>query len=99
MPGVLFGGQSDPITRLVVHNDRRHDGRGRWWHLVNPLAYDIARQIGAVTPNTQPVRFFINGEFLGIYVLTEHIRRRSSEAVTGTATSSGPMPTCRKHCV
>ena len=74
MPGVLFGGQSDPITRLVVHNDRRHDGRGRWWHLVNPLAYDIARQIGAVTPNTQPVRFFINGEFLGIYVLTEHIR-------------------------
>ena len=74
MPGILFDGQSDPITRLVVHNDRRRDGRRRWWHFVNPLAYDIARQVGALTPNTQLVRFLLNGDLLGVYVLTEEVR-------------------------
>ena len=74
MPGVLFDGLSDPITRVVVDRDRRRDGAGRWWHLVAPLAYDIARQFGAETPNTHPVRFFLNGEPLGLYVLTDHLR-------------------------
>jgi hypothetical protein len=75
MPGVLFGGQSDPITRLIVHKDRKQDAAGQWWHLVNPLAYDIARGFGAETPHTHPVRLFVNGELLGVYVLTEHVRR------------------------
>ena len=75
MPGVLFQGRSDPITRLVVHKDRGQDSAGRWWHLVNPLAYDIARRLGADAPNTQPVRVLINGESLGVYALTEHVRQ------------------------
>ena len=73
--GTLFGGKGDPLTRLVAHNDLRLDQRGRWWHLVNPLAFDIARRIGALAPETQPASFVLNGKPQGLYVLTEHVRR------------------------
>lgn len=73
--GTLFDGKADPLTRLVVHNDLRRDLRGRWWHLVNPLAYDIARRIGALAPETRPASFILNGSPQGLYVLTEHVRR------------------------
>ena len=74
MPGVLFDGRSDPLTRVIVHRDHRQDSAGRSWHLVAPLAYDIARRIGAKAPDTHPVRFSLNGQFQGVYVLTDHIR-------------------------
>ena len=74
-PGRLFNGVGDPLTRLVVHNDLRADRDGEWWHLVNPLAFDIARQVGALAPATQPASVVLNGEPLGLYVLTEHVRR------------------------
>lgn len=83
MPGVLFEGRSDPISTLVVHNDLREDRRERWWHLVNPLAYDIARQMGALTPETKPVRFLLNGEVQGAYVLTSHVREPYMQARYG----------------
>ena len=69
-PGVLFDGAADPIRRLVVHNDRRSYFGGQ--HLVNPLAYAVAKRIGAIVPLTEPVRFFLNGEWQGVYVLTEY---------------------------
>lgn len=72
-PGVLFEAEAQPIRRLVVHNDAR-DGGDTWrWHLVNPLAYDIAEAMGGVAPDTRPVRFFLNGELQGLFVLTERI--------------------------
>jgi formylglycine-generating enzyme required for sulfatase activity len=70
-PGVLFGPDAQPIRRLVVHNDMRRDSTRTLWHLVNPLAYDIARAMGGIVPETKPVRFFLNGEFYGVFVLTE----------------------------
>ena len=73
--GTLFAGKGDPLTRLVVHNDLRRDYRGRWWHLVNPLAYDVARRIGALAPETHPASFILNGDPQGLYVLTEHVRK------------------------
>jgi hypothetical protein len=76
-PGVLFGGSADPIERLVVHNDLRQDQKGVWWHFVNPLAFDIARRIGSVTPSTQPVTLALNGEPQGPYVLSEHVMSRA----------------------
>lgn len=72
--GVLFDGRVDPIRRLVVHNDVREDRDELRWHFVNPLAYDITRRVGALAPYTQPVRLFLNGEWQGVYVLTEHVR-------------------------
>jgi hypothetical protein len=74
--GVLFGGRSDPLRQLVVHNDRRQDLQGRWWHFVNPLAFDIAKAVGAIVPEAQPARVLLNGDPLGAYVLTEHITSR-----------------------
>jgi formylglycine-generating enzyme required for sulfatase activity len=71
-PGLLFGPDSDPLKRLVVHNDVRRDADGLNWHLVNPLAYDLAHRIGCITPGTKPARFFLNGEDQGLFVLTEH---------------------------
>ncbi|HEY8536871.1 MAG TPA: CotH kinase family protein [Vicinamibacterales bacterium] len=70
---LLFDGRRDPLRRLVLHNDLREDLNGRWWHFVNPLAYDIARRLGAITPDTQPALVYLNGERQGAYVLTEHI--------------------------
>ena len=56
-PGTLFDGKGDPLERLIAHNDLRMDQDGSWWHLVNPLAFDIARQVGALAPETQPAAF------------------------------------------
>jgi formylglycine-generating enzyme required for sulfatase activity len=78
--GVLLDRSSHPLRRLVLHNDVRR-GRDRVsWHLVNPLAYDFARRVGCITPETRPVRFFLNGELQGLYVLTEHFDDEYFEA-------------------
>jgi hypothetical protein len=68
----LFGEQG-AARRLVVHNDIRHDVHGRAWRFANPLAYDIARRIGALAPRTRPVRYYVNGESRGVFVLTEYL--------------------------
>ncbi len=78
LPGeVAFGpSHAHPLRRLVLHNDTRR-GRDRVrWHLVNPLAYDIATAIGAITSPTRPVRFLLNGEFQDVFVLSEHFHPR-----------------------
>ncbi len=73
--GLLFSPEAQPIRRLVVHDDVRRM-RGVHWHFVNPLAYDIARAMGAIAPETKPVRFFVNGEYYGPFVLTERFDER-----------------------
>jgi len=75
-PGILFSPDAQPIRRLVVHNDIRRDSDKTEWHFVNPLSYDIARAMGAVAPETKPVRFFLNDEYYGPFVLTERFDER-----------------------
>lgn len=72
--GVAFAGDHDhPLKRLVLHNDARpYLTQSFLFHFVNPLGYDIARALGNITPATRPVRFYLNGHFDGVYVLTEH---------------------------
>ena len=72
--GVAFGANHPhPLKRLVLHNDMRPwQSMDNRYHLVNPLAYDIARAMGNITPETRPIRFYLNGTFQGVYVLTEH---------------------------
>jgi CotH kinase protein len=75
IPGSVAFGQhyTLPLNRLIVHNDMRvWPWDNSRWHLVNPLAYDIARAIGNITPATRPVRFYLNGTVQGVFVLTEH---------------------------
>jgi len=74
-PGVLFSPSAQPVRRIVVHDDVRREGKTDW-HFANPLAYDIARAIGAIAPETKPVRFFLNGEYYGPFVVTERFDER-----------------------
>jgi CotH kinase protein len=78
LPGeVAFGPSHEhPLRRLVLHNDLRIARDGVRWHMVNPLAYDIAAAVGAITSATRPVRFVLNGVFQDVYVLTEHFHAR-----------------------
>ncbi|MGH9371250.1 MAG: hypothetical protein ACRD15_06950, partial [Vicinamibacterales bacterium] len=54
--GVLLDRSSDPLRRVVLHNDVRRSNDHLNWHLINPLGYDFARRLGAITPETKPVR-------------------------------------------
>ncbi|MDX1998990.1 MAG: CotH kinase family protein [Thermoanaerobaculia bacterium] len=62
-----------PIEQVILHNDLRHDQRGIPWQLSNSLSYDIARHLGALAPETLPIRLLVNGEPRPPYVLTERI--------------------------
>ena len=85
VPSSMFFGKGleNNLTSVIVHNDVRRDRQGRDWHLVNPLAYDIARQLGGIVPRTRPTQFYLNGERQGVYVLTERITREFLEARFG----------------
>src|SRR5688572_16429831 len=74
-PGVFFSPAAQPVRRIIVHDDVRRFGKIDW-HFANPLAYDIARAIGAIAPETRPVRFFLNGEYYGPFVVTERFDER-----------------------
>jgi hypothetical protein len=80
---LLFSPPHASLPRVVLHNDVRFDRTGRRWQFVNPLAYDIATRIGSITPRTRPLRFLLNGERQGVYVLTEHIDEAFFEARFG----------------
>ena len=82
-PGILFEDDAQPIRRLVVHNDVRADRDGTKWQFANPLAYDIAEAVGGIAPDTKAVRFYVNGEYYGVFVLTERIDERFFEAHWG----------------
>jgi hypothetical protein len=71
-PGLVFGPpHAHPVRVLVVHNDVRNR-LGTEWALSNPLAFDIATAVGAITSPARPVRFLLNGQFQGVFVLYEH---------------------------
>jgi formylglycine-generating enzyme required for sulfatase activity len=74
--GVLFSPAAHPVRRLVIHDDVRQDADKTSWYFVNPLAYDVARAMGAIAPETKPVRFFLNGQYWGPFVLTERFDER-----------------------
>ncbi len=82
-PRLIADEQIDPLQRIVVRIDQSLDNFGVEWHLVSPMAYDIARQAGALTPMTKPVVLVINGKSRGPYVLTEYLDDKYVEATYG----------------
>lgn len=73
---VLFAGQGDPIRSLIVHNDLRIKSSGEQdeeWRFMNPISYELAREIGCIVPATKAVQFYLNGVDQGLFFLTEHI--------------------------
>ena len=76
-PGA-FSQATNPLKHLVVHVD---------WPLDKPftscLAFDIARRMGCQTPEVKPALLLINGEFKGIYFLSEHVGHRQWQTRLG----------------
>jgi hypothetical protein len=74
VPGASVGfqrGRSHNI--LVLHGDERHTDATGEWHYSNPLAYDIAREIGVMTAETLPAGLVVNGGAPQPYVITEYL--------------------------
>jgi hypothetical protein len=70
---MAFGeGHDYAVKRVILHNDMRVWLNTVRYHLSNPLAYDIAHAVGNITPANRPVRFYLNGYFQDVYVVTEH---------------------------
>ena len=78
-PGVLFGPETEPLKRLVVH----HMGWPLGWPFNNVLAYDISRRIGCAAPVTKMVVLYLNGRFQGMHFLTPHQSKKQLESYFG----------------
>ncbi len=72
----LGEGHDYALKRVILHNDMRVAVKEMRYHLTNPLAYEFARALGNITPATRPVRFYLNGFFQDVYVVTEHFDPR-----------------------
>jgi hypothetical protein len=73
---IFFDGNGSALKSVVIHADLRNtkDGQSsRPWHFMNPIAYELARELECITPDTKVVKYYINGVYQGPYVLTEHI--------------------------
>jgi len=71
LPGLLYNDHSSKFDRLILHNDRR-----RTWRVINPLSYDLTREIGGIAPRTTPVSLSLNGKDMSLYFLTERLGPR-----------------------
>ncbi len=66
-PGIIFNSQSVPIKQIIARIENRY---------ANLLALDLARKIGCLTPEVQPVLVYLNGEKYGRrYALIEHLNK------------------------
>jgi len=73
-PGILFDVESKPMKHLVIVADNPENAP-----FINCVAYEISRHIGIIVPNSKPILFFLNGEFLGSYAAVEHVHKRQWE--------------------
>lgn len=46
--------------------------------LKNPLTYEMARRMGRYAPRTKPCEIILNGEYIGLYSLTEKVKRANN---------------------
>lgn len=64
---ILFGEKKEPLKRIVVRLEPGY---------FNAIGLDISRQIGCITPDTKPVKVYLNGSSYGkVFLLTEHISK------------------------
>lgn len=70
--GVIFAEHEVPLRTLVVQPTSWPPN----YPMNNPLAYDIARKIGSLAPETRLVEIYVNGISQGMSYVTEHLSRR-----------------------
>ncbi len=71
-PGILLKNTEVPIRTLVLQTTAWPPG----YPFNNPLAYDIAKKIGCLVPETRLVELYLNGKSYGMMIAVEHLSRR-----------------------
>ena len=71
-PGTIFSKKAGNINRFIIKNSVNSG-----FCFLNPLSFDIAREIGCIAPECFPVKFYLNGEEYshGIYFASEHLSK------------------------
>jgi len=64
----LLGGETYKMNRVFNLINPPHD-----FSIIDCVAYDIAREIGLLSPMYEPVRVFINGKFMGVYMFLTQV--------------------------
>ena len=83
-PGAAVGLDVQPQHHvLILHGDERHEDNEPEWHYVSPVAYDIARRLGVLTPEVRPITLVLNGSERLPYVATEYLSLDYLEARFG----------------
>jgi hypothetical protein len=77
-PGLLFEDGSFPLKRLVVRYDAP-DAEP----FTSCLALDISKKLGCDVPGNKPAFCCLNGKYMGIYYLSEHLGLKQWEEHTG----------------
>lgn len=79
VPGKALLDGSNMDIRKVVARTEKNLVPG----FVNMLAFDIARRVGAITPDYAPIRLIRNGQRLGLGLASEHVNRKHWERKLG----------------
>ena len=68
----LLGIKKSKHFALLAHADDSNDRKG---FMRNAVGFELSRMIGMTyTPDARPLEVVLNGDYIGLYFLTEHIR-------------------------
>ena len=68
----LLGMKKNKHFTLLAHADDAKDKKG---YMRNAVGFEFSKMIGlAWTPEAKPLELVMNGDYIGLYFLTEHIR-------------------------
>jgi hypothetical protein len=68
----LLGMKKSKHFALLAHADDSNDRKG---FMRNAVGFELSRMIGMTyTPDARPLEVVLNGDYIGLYFLTEHIR-------------------------
>ena len=68
----LLGMNKSKHFALLAHADDSNDRKG---FMRNAVGFELSRMIGMTyTPDARPLEVVLNGDYIGLYFLTEHIR-------------------------
>ena len=68
----LLGMNKSKHFALLAHADDSNDRKG---FMRNAVGFELSKLIGmAYTPDAKPLEVVLNGDYIGLYFLTEHIR-------------------------
>ena len=68
----LLGMKKSKHFALLAHADDSNDRKG---FMRNAVGFELSRMIGLTyTPDARPLEVVLNGDYIGLYFLTEHIR-------------------------